>query len=200
VVGIPVTLALGSWTGRAIRRRCRWGAAIGAGLLRAWTLAGRTLWTRLLPRPRLRRLARLATGLRLALPLSSPRLVLLWLASGSATDTAPAATPASPAAAPGYIRGRWTFGPGRQRHQAVETAWTPSSDLGCGPAFMLPHPVVPFGQPLFKRTLDLRFGRSRFFRPDPRPVRADRIRSGVGIGRFRLYYPFRLEIGHHLGV
>jgi hypothetical protein len=65
---------------------------------------------------------------------------------------------------------------------------------------MLPHPVVPFGQPLFKRALDLRFGRSRFFRPDPRPVRADSIRSRVGIRRFGLYYPFRLEIGHHQGV
>jgi hypothetical protein len=65
---------------------------------------------------------------------------------------------------------------------------------------MLPHPVVPFGQPLFKRAFDLRFGRSRFFRPDSRPVRADRIRCGVGIRRFRLYYPFRLEIGHHQGV
>jgi hypothetical protein len=65
---------------------------------------------------------------------------------------------------------------------------------------VLAHPVVPFGQPLFKGPLDLWFRRSGFFGPDPRPVGPDRIRYGVSVRRLRLYYPFRLEIGHHLGV
>jgi len=152
----------------------------------------------------------LTAGLRLALPLADPWLVLVLLrVSSSATATtrgtgsaaAAAAAPSpSPAAAPGYVRGRRTFLPGGDRNQAVETARTPPPDQGRGPSFMLPHPVVPFEQPLFERSLDLRFGRSWFFGPDLGPVRPDCVRSRVGIRGFWLYYPFRLEIGHHLGV
>jgi hypothetical protein len=65
---------------------------------------------------------------------------------------------------------------------------------------MLSDPVVPFDQPFFERSLDLRLGRARFLRPDTGPVRSDRFGGGVGVGRFRFDDTFRLELGHHQGV
>ncbi|HSO93612.1 MAG TPA: hypothetical protein VLS53_03960 [Candidatus Dormibacteraeota bacterium] len=145
----------------------------------------------------------LAPGLRLALTLATTGLVLLLV---SRRSTAPGATsgPTSSSAPPhapaGHVGGGRTFRPDGHRHQAIQTARTPPAGRLVGPSLVLAYPVVPVRKPLLEGPLDLRFRRSGFFGPDTGPVGADCIGSGVGVRWFGLYYPFRLEIGHHLGV
>lgn len=197
------TFALRARAGGALARRRGRRASFRMGL-RWSTLAGLPRGSCLLPGTRCW-LALLAPGLRLPLPLALARAwLILLLVSGCASapgaTAAPTPAPAPPGAPAGHIGGGRSFRPGGHRNQAIETARTAAAGGLVGSSLVLADAVVPFRQPLFERPLDLRFRRPGFFGPDTRPVGPDRIGRGVGVGRFRLYYPFRLEIGHHLGV
>jgi hypothetical protein len=63
---------------------------------------------------------------------------------------------------------------------------------------MLFDAVVELGQPLFQRSLDLGLWCAWFLRPDPRPVRADRVGRGIGVGRLGFDDRVRLEFRHLL--
>jgi hypothetical protein len=121
-----------------------------------------------------------------------------------------AVTAAPPAAAPprrSSLRGGRALGTHRDRDQPIEPSRAAPAARLDRAAFVLLYPVIPLGEEILERSLDLGFGRPGLLRPDPRPIWADGLRWRVGIGRFGFDHGvrlevgrrvFRLEIGHHL--